>query len=80
MIELAIIVLMFPLWLLGAIDVFYFFKAPLPPFDTSNRINNIRLWWLTKKISEVNRARLVSVWPWLTKDEGDILDEANKKH
>ena len=73
---LAVIVLMTPLCILGLVDVFYFFKAPQVPFDTSNRINNIRLWWMTKKISEVNRAMLVSIWPWLTKDEGDILDES----
>lgn len=32
--------------LLGLLTVFYWVKSPKPPADTSNRINNITVWWI----------------------------------
>lgn len=46
-----------------------FVKPKSPPMDTSNRIGHLRLVWFALTKPE----DFVPYFPWLTKDEGDIL-------
>lgn len=46
MIEVFLFIAVVPLWAIGALTVFHWFKSPKVPMDSSNRINNIVAWWL----------------------------------
>lgn len=55
------------LTLIGALTVLLWLKTPKAPADTSNRINNIMIWWLA-----LNKPYLfVEQWEFLRNDVED---------
>lgn len=56
--------------LIGTLVLWYVLVLPKkPPADTSNRIGHLRLvWWALRKPEA-----FVELFPWLTKDEGDVV-------
>lgn len=61
---------LFPL-IIGIITVFSWLKCGKPPYDQSNRINNILLWWLATRKDE----RFLEIYPWLKGDVRDSLKD-----
>lgn len=56
--------------LLGTVVLFHTLIKPMrEPADTSNRIAHLRLVWFALTKPE----RFVTLFPWLTKDEDDIV-------
>lgn len=67
---LLVLFMLFPA-ALGLLVIFYVFVKPMKaPADTSNRIAHLRLVWFALREAE----RFVPLFPWLTKDEGDLVD------
>lgn len=74
-----------PFTLMGLTFFFLVFvRSKREPMDTSNRIGHLRLVWFALKSPEkfvpllykVRRREFEIAFPWLTKDEGDIVDGA----
>lgn len=66
-----LIVCMFPAWAVGMVTFIQWYRGKNDswPVDKSNIINMVRLWWYALTRPE----KFVSIFPWLTKDEGDNL-------
>lgn len=77
-----------PLTALGGLVIFYISRSNKPPMDTSNRFAHARLIWCALRephkfvglyyVVDFNEdtdvSELDEAFPWLTKDEGDIVD------
>lgn len=61
--------------LLGTLTVFYWCKAPKAPNDSTNRINNIKGWWL----GMTNPQLLGNLYEEFQQDVLEALTEINPK-
>lgn len=67
MTTLFLIIIGFPVWVIGALVLFHIFRPQNSPADESNRINKVRLIWFVITREEL----FVPLFPWLKNDELD---------
>jgi len=60
--------------LLGIFTVIHWFKTPKMPADDSNRINNIKSWWIGLTRPEV----MAKSWKAFRQDEMDNIEDVGK--
>ena len=69
---LALVAFMMIPALVGSLVLWYVLILPKkPPADESNRIGHLRLVWWALRAPE----RFVKLYPWLSKDEGEIIGQ-----
>ena len=58
---------------IGVFTLYHLLRSKVPPADTSNRINHIRLWWFALTRED----KFVGQFEWLKKDEWENVNNKN---